>query len=102
MFNTFFVFIKKDRVAQCLLVLLIIFLIWWAFGYLVYKQEVTSVVSGAFLWGMTYQIFAFIGAIAGLFISWKWGGVRSVMGRAIGLFSLGLLFQNFGQTIFRI
>ena len=102
MFNTFFVFIKKDRVAQCLLVLLIIFLIWWAFGYLVYKQEVTSVISGAFLWGMTYQIFAFVGAVAGLFISWKWGGVRSVMGRAIGLFSLGLLFQNFGQTIFSL
>ncbi|HVW66631.1 MAG TPA: hypothetical protein VHA78_02775 [Candidatus Peribacteraceae bacterium] len=50
------------------------------------------------LWGAVYQILAFYGAIAGTYISYKWGGHKSVLGRAVLAFSMGLFLQCFGQT----
>lgn len=50
------------------------------------------------LWGATYQILALYGGIVGLFISQKWGGYKSLIGRIILAFSVGLLLQVFGQS----
>lgn len=47
-----------------------------------------------------YGVMALFGAICGISISFKWGGLRSVMGKAILLFSLGLLAQEFGQLTY--
>lgn len=52
------------------------------------------------LWGATYQVIALVGAISGLLISRHWGGLKSIMGRAIIAFSLGLFFQVFGQSVY--
>ena len=40
------------------------------------------------------------GGIWGIAIAQKWGGIRSVMGKTVILFSLGLLFQVFGQLAY--
>jgi hypothetical protein len=50
------------------------------------------------LWGATYQILALYGGIVGLFISKKWGGYKSLIGKTILAFSVGLLLQVFGQS----
>ena len=52
------------------------------------------------LWAASYQIIALFGALVGIAISLRWGGLRSLIGRAISMFSLGLLFQVFGQSVY--
>ncbi len=49
------------------------------------------------IWGHTYWILPVFGGIAGLLISRKWGGYKSLLGKTILVLSIGLLFQSFGQ-----
>ena len=51
------------------------------------------------IWGSSYQILAIFGAIVGFGVSHRWGGYKSVIGRAAFYFSLGLLLQTFGQSV---
>jgi hypothetical protein len=50
----------------------------------------------------TYGLVAASGAFYGLIASRRWGGYRSAMGRSVGLLSIGLLFQFFGQVTYAI
>ena len=50
-------------------------------------------------WGSAYQIMAIFGGIIGLWISRKWGGYKSLLGRAVLFLSISLLFQSFGQSV---
>ncbi len=43
---------------------------------------------------------ALLGAIIGLISAHKWGGFKTVMGRALTFFSIGLLLQEAGQLIY--
>ena len=52
------------------------------------------------VWAASYQIIAWCGAIIGLIYSRVWGGYKSVIGRASLAFSVGLLMQSFGQSVF--
>jgi hypothetical protein len=45
----------------------------------------------------TYGIMAAVGGALGLITAKKWQGMKSIMGRALIFFSLGLLAQEFGQ-----
>lgn len=49
-----------------------------------------------------YGTMALYGGIVGLFISKIWGGWKSVIGRSIIFFSLGLLAQDFGQLAYNL
>ena len=71
------------------------FTIWWLY-LRQFDSDVTR--NGRQLWGATYQILAFYGAIVGLLISKKWGGYKSQLGRVALAFSAGLFLQCFGQT----
>ena len=53
-----------------------------------------------YLFGAAYGIMALVGGLTGLSISKAWGGVKSVMGKAILFLSLGLLAAEFGQLVF--
>ncbi|MBI4225117.1 MAG: hypothetical protein HY617_02185 [Candidatus Sungbacteria bacterium] len=69
--------------------------IWWIMLLFLGNEEQNLI------WAASYQAVALWGGISGLFIiSRLWGGLKSVMGRAITYFSLGLLFQVFGQSVF--
>lgn len=48
----------------------------------------------------TYSFMALYGAICGLHTSYNWGGFKTLMGKAIFIFSLGLISQVFGQLIY--
>lgn len=47
-----------------------------------------------------YASMAFFGAISGIYVSSKWGGFKSLVGRALLFYSFGLLFQFFGQIVY--
>ncbi len=50
-------------------------------------------------WGSLYQVMALFGGIVGITVSRKWGGHKSLLGKAILFFSIGLLLQSFGQSV---
>jgi len=72
------------------------FVIWWAsFQHVVDKQGlVTQWFSG------TYGVVALIGSVIGFLAAKKWGGFKTVLGKALIFFSLGLLAQEAGQLIY--
>ena len=48
----------------------------------------------------SYFIIALYGAICGIHVALKWGGLKTLMGRAIFMFSCGLFGQVFGQNVY--
>ncbi len=52
------------------------------------------------VWSDFYWILALIGGINGIIIANKWGGLKSLFGRCIMMFSFGLLGQVFGNIIY--
>lgn len=50
----------------------------------------------------TYGVMTLVGATAGIVFSKKWGGLRSYVGRAMLMFSAGLLLQEFGQITYSL
>jgi len=86
------------NIARIVAVGLFAFLgVWWAVLYFRFQSQLLS---QNLIWAASYQSLAIFGAIVGLYISKKWGGFNSVIGRAILFFALGLIAQVFGQTIF--
>ena len=47
-----------------------------------------------------YGVTALYGAICGLLIARKWGGIKSILGRGLLFLSIGLLAQEFGQLVY--
>lgn len=47
-----------------------------------------------------YGIMALWGAYCGFVVARNWGGIKSVLGRALIMFSIGLLLQEFGQLMY--
>ena len=52
------------------------------------------------IWAASYQFTAWVGAVLGFYLSRSWGGYKSLIGRASIAFSIGLLMQSFGQSVF--
>ena len=71
--------------------------LWWGFLFFIKGGASTH---ENLVWGAFYQLPAIAGGVWGLFIAKKWGGFKSVMGRSVLFFSIGLLLQAFGQTVF--
>lgn len=88
--------ITTDRIAQTLILFFTILTGLWVF--INFFQEPESIFHDVFT--VTYGLVALGGGLAGLFTATKWGGFRSLMGKAIIFLSLGLLFQEFGQLAY--
>lgn len=88
---------RRDKRAQLILGIVLAYLVWWHFldyGHIETEGHVLDWFAG------TYGVIALIGGLCGVVISNKWGGFKSVLGRAILMFSLGLLAQEFGQLTY--
>lgn len=72
------------------------FFIWW----LSFQRVVTHQGVSVQWFGGTYGSVALIGAITGFLAARKWGGFKTVLGKALTFFSLGLLAQEAGQLIY--
>ncbi len=78
--------------------LFVALLLWWMYASSMGSSDDALAAKG--LWGASYQAVALWGGVWGLVIAKSWGGMRSVMGRAIGALAAGLLFQVLGQSVF--
>lgn len=88
--------IKKESSAKIALLLLVILTVWWVLLNLSgLKEELHN-----YLFGASYGLMAVLGGVVGIRIAQHWGGLKSVMGKAILLLSFGLLAQEFGQLVF--
>jgi hypothetical protein len=83
--------------ARIAVVLFIFFSIWWVILQFMHLPQDSDYNQ---LWAALYGIVAFWGGLCGLLISRKWGGIHSIMGKSILLFSLGLLSQEVGQIAY--
>lgn len=86
--------IFKSKLSYVILVFYGILFLWWLKIFTTGIKEVDE----NYLFGFAYALIALIGGINGLFVSKKWGGSKSFIGRGIIFLSLGLLGLWFGQT----
>lgn len=88
--------IKKTWQAQVAVVFFIILTGWWIINTFILDPS-TVKYDGFGDWAEIYGLMAVWGGIWGIVISLKWGFMKSVMGRVLLFFSLGLFAQEFGQ-----
>lgn len=84
--------------TSILLSFVIFFLAWWLLINLTQLGE-NDIFRGFFSY--TYGVVAFFGAFIGCCkVSLRWGGIKSVIGRAILMFAIGLFLQALGQLTY--
>jgi hypothetical protein len=83
----------QTRVAY---VIFVIFSTWWLVNLLFVSK--TNVSYQYF--GETYALMALWGAGWGMYLSRHWGGLKSVVGKSLCMFSFGLFAQFFGQVAY--
>ncbi len=75
------------------------FFAWWLYINLALRSaDHNNFHNQAF--GATYGVIALLGGAAGIMASKKWGGSKSLLGRALLFFAIGLLAQEFGQIVY--
>jgi hypothetical protein len=90
------VYMLKNKLQILVTLIFLGFVGWW-----VSFQHIVSLQGHSVSWFEdTYGVMALIGAIVGFFAIKKWGGIRTVLGKALLFFSLGLLAQEVGQLIY--
>lgn len=88
--------IKKEWQAKWAVILFLLLTLWWGISFSINGEN--NVLSNFF--GSAYGIMALWGAVWGFYIARQWGGNKSLIGKSILMFSLGLLAQEFGQIIY--
>lgn len=88
--------ISRNYFVKIITVLFVILTLWWITIF--YRGLTASVENNAFT--LIYPLLSLSGGIAGLLVSKKWSGRKSLIGRAILCFSVGLLLQFFGQAAY--
>lgn len=94
----------KSKLLNLTPILLFVgYLIWWIYiNYIDPASKTDFDTQARNDFTDTYSLVALAGSVAGFFISKKWGMLKSIFGRAIFYFSLGLLFQFLGQLVYGI
>ena len=87
--------IKNQWGAKIALLLFLLITAWWIYTQFKPLDDINHE-----YFGNVYGILALWGAGWGLIIAKKWGGFRSLMGKALMFFSLGLFLQEFGQLTY--
>jgi hypothetical protein len=78
------------------IIFLLAYTVWWA--YIGLHQANNNTIHQDF--SGSYGFITLYGIAIGLVVSRKWGGMKSLIGRALAFFALGLLFQEFGQLVY--
>lgn len=89
--------INSSLIKKLAVALFVVLSLWWVVIAFVLKNES---ISANLIWGASYQLMAIFGAVCGLIISKSWGGFKSIVGRTIIFFCIGLLLQVLGQSVF--
>jgi hypothetical protein len=90
--------IKKEWQAKVTLGVFITFSLFWIVLQLGILDGKTIFGHSYFtFFGIIYGIMALWGGICGFYVAQGWGFTKSIMGKAIVMFSVGLFAQEFGQ-----
>jgi len=76
-----------------------VFVVWWLYINIVLRSPDHNNINNQ-IFGATYGVISLFGGLAGLVASKKWGGRKSLVGRALMFFAIGLLAQEFGQITY--
>lgn len=88
--------IFDSKITYLIIFLYFIVLLWWF--YLQTNSLLNT--NQAYLFNWFYGFIPLLGAIIGIYISFKkWGGIHSVVGRGLLVLALGLLGQWFGLQV---
>lgn len=90
--------LKNTRKTTIILLTLAFIGFWILITY--FPAKFSNINAAKTMFTNTYGIIAFIGGVFALFVSRYWGGYKSLIGKAIFLFGLGLLAQEFGQLMY--
>jgi hypothetical protein len=88
--------LNKQGRAKFILVFFVVYSLWWLAIQFWFHSDTNQLD----LFTISYGVMAVLGAIFGFGISERWGGKKSLIGKAIWYFSLGLLLQEFGQLVY--
>lgn len=88
---------SKNRMLQIAILLFSILTISWLFTK---PLESGVMVVAKYSWSTAYALMSFFGAFCSFFISKKWGGINSIVGKILLSFAIGLFLQAFGQTVY--
>lgn len=91
--------IQKEFPAKISILIFTLFTLWWVFLEFILKNPEST---NNLLFSGTYGVMALLGGIVGMKSSFRWGGYKSVLGRSIFMFALGLLLQEFGQIAYSV
>ncbi len=87
---------KIDLKTKITIILFGIFGLFWLYNFVfIPKTDIKYQIFSA-----VYGLIAIYGGINGLLIARKWGGNKSLIGKALIYFSLGLFAQEFGQLTY--
>jgi hypothetical protein len=89
--------INPSVLRKLAVLIFIILSLWWIVIAIISRNQY---VDANLAWGASYQLMAVFGAIAGFIVSRYWGGLSSILGRSLTFFSIGLLLQVVGQSVF--
>jgi len=88
-----------DRFRLLIWLTTLIFVGWWLYINVVLRSPDHNNINNQ-IFGAVYGALAVLGGIIGLVVSRKWGGGKSLIGRALLFFALGLFAQEFGQLVY--
>lgn len=88
--------LAKSKSARIILAVYGVLALWWLSIFVRGLQD--SPENHAFT--LMYGWLSLVGFLFGMSISKKWGGYKSVLGRSLFYFSLGLFAQFFGQMVY--
>jgi hypothetical protein len=92
--------IFKYKNTKTVLILFLLFFIWRIILFFIpNSNQINLSITSIFWWGGLYQLVSIAGGFLGLLIAKRWGGFKSIIGRAIYCISFGLLLQAFGQSV---
>ena len=84
---------NKNKFQIGAIALFAVLTLWWlSFRGRVDHQTTSDQIQANF-----YSVMALYGSIIGFIAAKKWGGIKTVLGKAITFFSIGLLLQEIGQ-----
>lgn len=82
--------------AKVGLLFFIVVTYWWTYLHLKFLPGDRPY----YVWAATYGLIALWGGWRGLVMSRRWGGLKSILGKALIFLSVGLILQEFGQIVF--
>lgn len=92
---------SSERFKVLIWVTFLVFLLWWLYINIFLRTADHNSIHNQ-IFAAIYGVLSIFGGVVGLFASKKWGGRKSLIGRSLLFFSIGLLAQEFGQITYSV